>query len=180
MSSDEFLKRAGIEDPKNVYEQYRKDPDGTIHELWDRIRPQAEAAMQPKFAKWAVEDHLLEGPISGPIPIELVGEFEPDPLRFTLVFEHQPYPAEVAAMTAAIESLSEAETLDEDDSIAYMSEITGDTLPGTGAPTLTWWYDAANTSPGTIRRLIDGTAVAAATSGVPVFRLLIGRLDQLA
>lgn len=177
MSSDEVLKRFGLDDPEKLYEQHRKDPNAAIHELWDRIRPEVEAAMQPKFAKWAAEDHFLEGPISGPVPIELIGEFEPDPLRFTLEFERQLDPVEVAALTAAIESLSDAETLDEDDSIAYISEITGDIVPGTGAPSLTWWYDAANTSPGTIRRLIDGTAIAAATSRVPVVRLIIGRLD---
>jgi len=150
----------------------------------DRIFDQAIDALgslleRGRLSVAETHDRSLGIPAASSIPIELVGEFDLDPLEFTLELERPATPDEIDAVTAWVEQLGNAEAIDDEDHVSFWSEAEVGFLPGTGAPMVSWWFDAAAASPATIRRLMEGTVRSAAGSSLPVVRLLVGHTDQM-
>jgi hypothetical protein len=175
----EVMKALGIDSVQfdAILEKHKDDPGAAAMALLELSHPALEEVARARTAKIESEAYLLEAPIVGPIPVHVATDLDPDPLTFTLELERPPDPAEVEALTAWINDLCGHEFGDEDDHLSYWSEASAGTLPRSGKPTLTWWFDAANAGPATIRGVIDRTGEYVVASGLPAVRLLVGATE---
>lgn len=136
------------------------------------------ASRVPDTDPWADGALLFDEPFKGPVPVELVGIFDLDPLEVTIELTRPAHLSEVSALNEWVATRARAEA-DDDDSVSSWSDVERGTLPGTGSPTLAWHYDAASAGPDTIRRLIEGIAQFAVEASIPAVRLYVGHTDQL-
>ncbi len=123
-------------------------------------------------------DDVLELPTDGPIAVQLVGEFDADPLDFTLELTRPLGSDELAELTRWINVAARRESEDDDDHVSNWSGAQACWLPSNGAPTVMWYFDAAVASASTIRRLIDATLKQVIVAELPAVRLLVGHTDQ--
>jgi hypothetical protein len=109
-------------------------------------------SQMPLTDPWDASADSFAKPFESPIPVEIVGDFDPDPIEFTLELSRPASQEEAASLSEWIARLGFEESRLDDDHVSSWSEAVASNLAVTGSPTLTWHFDAALAGPDRIRR----------------------------
>ena len=176
--STRILKELGLDlERDNVHAVSKRMGLGRGLNFWKQWRQ--IAALADADDPWTTDAHLLAEPIEAPIPVQLVGDWDSDPLEFSLVLDRPASAAEIERVSAWGDESGREASRDDDDHVSSWSRAESARLPTTGQPLVTWTYDAAQAGPATIRRIIDAITRQVAASDLPVRRLLVGHRDQV-
>ena len=163
-----------------LFARHRNDPAAFAQAMLGLVGPKYEALMADTPARWRTEADLLAGPFPGPIPVDLAHDFGPEALTFTLELERRLDDDEMKVLEAWINAaVASPESIDELDAVTFASAVTTGTMPSSGAPTVSCWFDAIQAGPATIRGLIDGISQVCVDAGLPVIRLWVGHQDPV-
>lgn len=109
------------------------------------------------------------------LQVEVLHDFELDPLEMTLELEEPVDRATVELLTDLLAAAARAAGTDPDGYISWWSEAGVTRLPS-GAQAVQWSFDAASAGPRTIERLIDALVRGIVGSGFRSRRLIVGHL----
>jgi hypothetical protein len=112
---------------------------------------------------------------SAALSVDVLHDFELDPLELTLELEEPPSRATVERLTELLAAASRAAGTGVDGHISWWSEA-GVTRLSSGSPGVRWSLDAASAGPRTIERLIDALVRGLVDLGVRSRRLIVGHL----
>lgn len=108
------------------------------------------------------------------LPVDVLPDFELDPLELTLELEEPASRATVDRLGELLVAASRAAGTEADGHISWWSEA-GATRLHSGAPAVQWSLDAASAGPRTIERLVDALVRGVVDSGIRSPRLIVGR-----
>lgn len=109
------------------------------------------------------------------LPVDVLPNFELDPLELTLELQEPANPTSVGRLSEILAASSRAAGTDEDGYISWWSEASVAQLPS-GAPAVRWSLDAATAGPRTIERLIDALVRGVVDTGIPSRGLIVGHV----
>ncbi len=109
------------------------------------------------------------------LPVDVLDDFELDPLELTLELDEPANRPTVERLNELLAAAARAAGTDADGYVSWWSEADVTRSPS-GAPAVHWSLDAASAGPRTIERLIDALVRGIVDSGVRSRRLIVGHL----
>jgi hypothetical protein len=155
-------RRLGLDDP---------DPDSP-YAGWDEFTQ----AVSPGEVRDPWEGDDVDPAYWSPaLPVDVLQDFELDPLELTLELHEPANRSTVERLSELLAAASRAAGTDADGHISWWSRASAAQLPS-GAPAVQWSLDAASAGPRTIERLIDSLVRGIVALEVRSRRLIVGHL----